>query len=154
MVLQPHPLDFYFLVLLGGGADWIAAVIFFRSSPLTHWTFAFTNRGFTEAVILGFQPADSVFRIDELLRQFWWFRSFCRTPPSALVSPVYRWRQASSRVLPFLLCSDLGRSSLGNHHSFSSALGGGDVAAWVSGEGRSPSFRIFPFQSFPQDPFS
>lgn len=64
--LRLHPLEVYFLVPLGGGADWIAADIAFRRSPLTRWTFLLTEVGLLEGHCLQVYLPDWLFRIKVL----------------------------------------------------------------------------------------
>ena len=151
--LRLHPLEVYFLVLLGGGADWIAADIFFRSSPLTRWPVILAELGIPENHCLQVYLADWFFRA--LVSQPRFDASgTCARSSSALIYPAYRWRQASSRALPFIHCYSLGRRSRRIGQCFSRARGGLGLPTWVCDEVRYPRSWMFPFQGFPQDSFS
>jgi len=150
--IAPHPFWFLFLrstkQRLGFAAD-----IAFRRSPLTRWTFALSGSGLPRPSFLGPTKRIRCSALLDFSNPFGGFAAFSAVPPSSLFFLVYQGRQDSFRVLPFSLCSGLGRPSLWVGRSFPSALDGGDLAMWVTGEVRYPSFRMFLFQGFPQAPF-
>ena len=103
-----------------------AGDISFRCSPWKRWPVSMKRRGLR--LRLFFDPIERILvPRREVAFSSWTVqsRSSALVLPSSQVFPVYRWKQDSSRALPFGFCYGFGKLSREPDDSFSRLRGGG-----------------------------